>query len=111
MFGIADKIGEAAVERTFLGLLEDFSAEDLDAAAGAGVSLLGETARQRPRTLAMARRIARRFRGQERHLTFDNVMEWLRDKRPDFYTRIRFRGEIREWLARNVAEIREFLFG
>jgi hypothetical protein len=109
-FDILDKAGEKTVERIFLSLLEEFKAEDIDTAVKEDISLLDNTANFRPKTLALAERLAKQFNGQQKHLTFDNVMLWLSEKREDFYFRIRFNMEAQKWLERQIKEIKEFLW-
>ena len=111
MFDIMNKVGEATTERIFLSILEGFTTEDLKAAIEQNISLLDETAHYRPHTLALAERIAGRFRGQGQHLTYENVMKWLSEKRPDFYWGIKFNPKAQAWLKQQINEFRMFLFG
>jgi len=111
MFSIFDKIGEKAVEKIFLGMLEEFTIKDLDAAVANNVNLLDETAKCRPSALALAERLAKQFQGQEKHLNTENVMKWIREKRFDFYMSIMKDRKRYIWLDRQVKEIRAFLFG
>ena len=110
MFDFIDRIGEATVEKIFMSLLEGFTAEDLRTAVEQNISLLDETAKHRPHTLALAEKIAGRFRGQGQHLNYENVMKWLSEKRPDFYLGIKFRPSSQEWMKQQIKEFRTFLF-
>jgi len=112
LFGSAfEKLGGRVVESLFLGLIEDFGPEDVDEAVEENINLLELTSKERPRVLATSERLARQFKSYSKYLTFDNVMLWLKKRRPKLYNHIEQNPEARSWLKGQVKAIRHFFFG
>jgi len=110
MFDIIDKTAEKFMERVFLGVIEPFDREDLEQAVKDDVNLLDETMKYNPKSLAMAENMARRFNGQARLLTTENVLEWIKDKRYELYFFFVSDLKAKVWLDRQVSEFRTYLF-
>ena len=110
MFDFINGASEAVLERFFLQLLNPFDREDLDEAVRNDVSLLDETVKGNPKSLAIAEGAAKRFRGQAHMLTTENVLGWLKEKRYELYFAFISDPRARAWIDRQISEFREYLF-
>jgi len=110
MFDFLNGAGERVVERFFLKLIDPFDREDLEDAVRRDVSLLDETAAANPGLLSKAEALARRFRGQRGLLTVENIIEWMKDRRPELYFYLASDPAAHAWIDRQIREFRDFLF-
>jgi len=107
---LIDRATEKFMEKFFLSLINPFSVEDLENAVKADDSLLDGAMAFNPSALAWAERAAKQFNGQSKHLTTENVLQWIMDKRSDLYFSIITDFRKRRWLDRQVKEFKEYLF-
>ena len=110
MFDFINGIGEKAIEDMFMKILKDFSENDLQAAVKGDVSLLLLTEQNNPKLLRMASGLARKFRGQKQHFTFQNLMQWLEGRRPDLYSSVIIDVKKKAWIENQIDSFRQFLF-
>jgi two-component SAPR family response regulator len=110
MFDIIDKAAEKFIEKFFLGLIDPFDREELEQAIKDDVNLLDETMKFNPGALALAENMAKRFNGQARLLTTENVLKWIKEKRYELYFAFVSDKKTYRWLDRQIKEFKEFLF-
>ena len=103
--------GEKFVEEFFLNLIKDFSGSDLSYAVYNDISLIDAAAENNSKLLSFGFKMAKKFSGYSMYLTTDNVIDWLSEKRPDFYVAVKISKKHYDWLDRNVNEVKRFLFG
>lgn len=110
MFDAINKVAEKFMERFFLNLLKPFDREDLDEAVKSNINLMDETMKYNPGALALGENMAKRFNGQSRLLTTDNVLKWIKDKRYELYFAFISDQKAKIWLDTQVNEFKDFLF-
>lgn len=99
------------VEQIFLGIIESYSQKDLLYAINNNESLAKLAKANLNGTLFLAKVFAKMYKQQVSILTYDNVMQWLNKERPDLYVVIKLNQVNRNWMQKQVIDIKQMLFG
>lgn len=99
------------VEKIILNLIKDFKKVDLEFAIRRSISLADLILKYQPYLISLAKFIYPMYSKNGNLLTYQNVLKWLKKVRPDLYEVIIASEKGKNWLRKQVNEIKRLIIG
>jgi hypothetical protein len=100
------------VETIFLNLIQKYRVEDLRKAINEDVDLAALTCQYAGQLVKVGRVYAKLFGSSEKDdLTAENLIFYMRTKRPDLYNELTLNPKGRPWLKKNIEGFKKVLWG
>ena len=100
-----------AVESLILGILKEFTGEDLKYAINRKVNLANLIIQfVPPAQIQFFRILVVPFSGQKDELTVENIIKWLSDGKPEFARILNNNQEATSWLNYNIKTVKRLLW-